>query len=188
VEARGQIDVSAGPALHIGLVGPVGIGVLEPVGQHGHQGLELELFGLAHQIGLVPGEDRLGHRGAHLGQGVELGRPDVAVSERFGRYGKVGQQPPPAHQTGGFGLGEMAAGGQPRRGGLGPVDGPLPTRIELGHRRCPHPLETGREMAQLNERIGVGNREGITVRQIVNGLVQRFDLSTDGASFENFHP
>ncbi len=160
-----HVDVTPGPAGHVGLFGPVGVGHLGEVGHRVGKGHEGEVAGRLDQGRLAAGEGQwvgVGHGRGRLDQHVDMGRGDVARGEGLCHHGHGGQGPAPAQLPPGLGEGKVTGAGNPRRGALCPRSRPFAPLGETGHRLCqralvtrPSPLQgDNRGLVAIGERIG----------------------------------
>ncbi len=154
------------------VLGPVGIGVLAPVGQHPHEGVEAQPLGLAHQQLLVPGQGLLGGRGAGPGQGAHLG-----LTQRPGQPGRLGlgqvaKGAPEVHPPASGGGGKAAAPGQPGRARAGPAGLPGPAGVKGRGGSGGGRFQAGQAAVQHLDGLPVGQGLGIGVAQPADHRLQ----------------
>ena len=130
VDARLEVDVASGRALHLVGVRSVGVGQLLPVTERPVEVLESHLGGLGDEHRLIPGHGGLGAMPPGPGDRLGLVDPDLPVAPGPGAVGKVAERPPEAHPALRGTAGHPTAGRDPRGRRLGPVGGPLLVRLE----------------------------------------------------------
>ncbi len=140
--------------------------------QYPQERLEAQLGGVVHQEGLVARQGLGAGRRAHLGQGVEVGPADRPLGPGRGGHRQMSERPAAAQLGPGLGLGQRAAGGQPGRRALGPLERPLPRDLKGLHAPAHHTLEAGQLALEVDDGAGVGQRRRIAPGQLVDGLAQ----------------
>ena len=169
-EARLEIHVARRPAVLVGGVGALGVGQLLPVVQCPEEVLEAHGGGLGDQHLLVAGHGGLGAVAPGRGDRPGLVGPDPALPPGLGAVGQVAQRPPEADPAPGGAAGDPAAGGDPRRGRLGPVGRPLLAHLEGGGRLGHEGLEASELVVEHLDRRAVAVVLGAARHQRVERL------------------